>query len=225
LDKDKQIFLVAQKSATEDNPKENDLFGVGVVARIIQVMKMPNETYKVLVEGLVRGKIKNCTKTNQFLTVTYDIITPHEVSQEREVEAMSRNISEQFTEYVRLNKRIPDEVLVSLASIEQHHQQADTMAAHILLKIETKQKLLEAPTVKEQFTILKNVLKEEIEILKIEQRIDGTVRESMSRNQREYYLQQQLKAIKDELGQYEEPSAELDDLYTKLESDDYPEAG
>jgi len=224
LDKDKQIFLVAQKSATEDNPKENDLFEVGVVARIIQVMKMPNETYKVLVEGLVRGKIKTCTKTNQFLTVTYDIITPQEVSQEREVEAMSRNISEQFTEYVRLNKRIPDEVLVSLASIEQHHQQADTMAAHILLKIETKQKLLESPTVKEQFMILKSVLKEEIEILKIEQRIDGTVRESMSRNQREYYLQQQLKAIKDELGQYEEPSAELDDLYTKLESDDYPEA-
>ncbi len=224
LDKDKQIFLVAQKSATEDNPKISDLFEVGVVARIIQVMKMPNETYKVLVEGLVRGKIKNCTKTNQHLTVTYDIITPGEVSQEHEVEAMSRNISEQFTEYVRLNKRIPDEVLVSLASIEQHHQQADTIAAHILLKIETKQKLLESASVKEQFNILKDVLKEEIEILKIEQRIDGTVRESMSRNQREYYLQQQLKAIKDELGQYEEPSAELDDLYTKLESDDFPEA-
>ena len=223
LDKDKQIFLVAQKNATQDNPSESDLFRIGVVARIIQVMKMPNDTYKVLVEGLVRGKINTCTKSSQHLNVTFDFVNP-ESDQEREVEAMSRNISEQFSEYVRLNKRIPDEVLVSLASIEEHQQQADTISAHILLKIETKQKLLEIKSVREQFSLLNTVLKEEIEILKIEQRIDGTVRESMSRNQREYYLQQQLKAIKDELGQYEEPSAELDDLYTKLESDNYPEA-
>ncbi|MGH8016561.1 MAG: AAA family ATPase, partial [Candidatus Zixiibacteriota bacterium] len=154
----------------------------------------------------------------------YDAVIPEDSQADREVEALSRNITEQFTEYVRLNKRIPDEVLVSLASIEAHHQQADTIAAHILVKIETKQKLLETPTVREQLAILKDVFKEEIEILKIEQRIDGTVRESMSRNQREYYLQQQLKAIKDELGQYEEPSAELEDLYSKLESDEYPEA-
>ncbi|HEX2897786.1 MAG TPA: endopeptidase La, partial [candidate division Zixibacteria bacterium] len=223
LDKDKQIFLVAQKNATQDNPAESDLFKIGVVARIIQVMKMPNDTYKVLVEGLVRGKIKSCTKSNQHLNVTFDLVIP-ESDREREVEAMSRNISEQFTEYVRLNKRIPDEVLVSLASIEEHQQQADTISAHILLKIETKQKLLEIETVRAQLSLLNTVLKEEIEILKIEQRIDGTVRESMSRNQREYYLQQQLKAIKDELGQYEEPSAELDDLYTKLEGDNYTDA-
>ena len=224
LDKDKQIFLVAQKSATEDNPKENDLYTIGVAARIIQVMKMPNDTFKVLVEGLVRGKVKSFTKSNQHLMVTYDVVPPDEAEHERELEALSRSITEQFTEYVRLNKRIPDEVLVSLASIDKYHQQADTIAAHILQKIESKQKLLEAFSVREQLAILNSVLKEEIEILKIEQRIDGTVRESMSRNQREYYLQQQLKAIKDELGQYEEPSAELDDLYTKLENENYPEA-
>lgn len=224
LENEKQIFLVAQKNATLDNPVESDLFEVGVVARIIQVMKMPNDTYKVLVEGLVRGKIKSCTKSNQHLAVTFEIFTPEGGAPTHEVEAMSRNISEQFAEYVRLNKRIPDEVLVSLASIEQHQQQADTISAHILLKIDTKQKLLEAKTVRDQFSILSTVFKEEMEILKIEQRIDGTVRESMSRNQREYYLQQQLKAIKDELGQYEEPSAELDDLYTKLESDHFPES-
>ena len=224
LEKDKQIFLVAQKSATDDNPKESELYQVGVVARIIQVMKMPNETYKLLVEGLVRAKIKNCTKSNQHLVVTYDAIIPDESPEDREIEALSRSISEKFTEYVRLNKRIPDEVLVSLASIEPHHQQIDTIAAHILVKLETKQKLLEATTIGEQLAILKGVLKEEIEILKIEQRIDGTVRESMSRNQREYYLQQQLKAIKDELGQYEEPSAELEDLYNKLENENFPEA-
>ena len=224
LEKDKQIFLIAQKSATDDNPKESDLYKVGVVARIIQVMKMPNDTYKVLIEGLVRGKVKSLTKSNLHLTAKVEIIVPDEGPNERELEAMSRNISEQFTEYVRLNKRIPDEVLVSLASIDKYHEQADTIAAHILQKIESKQDLLETFTVKGQFDILNKVLKEEIEILKIEHRIDGTVRESMTRNQREYYLQQQLKAIKDELGQYEEPTAELDDLYTKLESDDYPEA-
>lgn len=224
LDKDKQIFLVAQKNATDDNPKENNLYKVGVVARIIQVMKMPNDTYKVLIEGLVRAEIKSISKVNQFMTADIAIKLPDEATGEREVEAMSRTISEQFTEYVRLNKRIPDEVLVSLASIEKYHQQADTIAAHILQKIENKQKLLETFTVKGQFDYINDTLKEEIEILKIEQRIDGTVRESMTRNQREYYLQQQLKAIKDELGQYEEPSAELDELYNKLESDDFPEA-
>jgi ATP-dependent Lon protease len=224
LDKDKQIFLVAQKSATDDNPKETDLYDIGVVARIIQVMKMPNDTYKVLIEGLVRGKIRSFSKSNQHLMVAYEPIMPAVADPGREIEALSRSISEQFTEYVRLNKRIPDEVLVSLASIENHQQQADTIAAHILQKIETKQKLLESANVSEQFNILKTVLKEEIEILKIEQRIDGTVRESMSRNQREYYLQQQLKAIKDELGQYEEPSAELDDLYEKLEGENFPDA-
>ena len=223
LDRNKQILLVSQKRATDDYPKSGDLFEVGTVARILQVMKMPNDTFKVLVEGVLRAKIKNISKQNGMMSAEVELIAPDETPENREIEALSRNVTEQFTEYIRLNKRMPDEVLVSLASIEKYHQQADTIAAHILQKIETKQKLLEAFTVKKQFAILSDTLKEEIEILKIEQRIDGTVRESLSRNQREYYLQQQLKAIKDELGQFDEPGAELDDLYAKLETDEFPE--
>ena len=143
---------------------------------------------------------------------------------DRETEALSRAVAEQFTEYVRLNRRIPDEVLVAVASIDTYDLQADTIAAHLLHKIETKQRLLETESVKEQFLALSEVLREELEILKIEHKIDGSMRESMSRNQRESYLQQQLKAIKDELGQSEDAGADVDDLYGKLDTGDYPEA-
>lgn len=222
LTADKQVLLIAQKQAEMDTPEEKDLYKVGVVARILQVMKMPNGTFKVLIEGLIRAKIKSTTKTEGFIEADLKIIPPDEVDDDREVEAMSRSVAEQFAEYVRLNRRIPDEMLVSLASISRYQQQADTMAAHILHKIETKQRILEALVVRDQFKVLAEILKEEIEILKIEQKIDGTVRESMSRSQREFYLQQQLKAIKDELGQFDEPSAEVDDLYAKLENYEYP---
>ncbi|HOZ09030.1 MAG TPA: endopeptidase La, partial [candidate division Zixibacteria bacterium] len=142
---------------------------------------------------------------------------------DRELEALSRSVMELFTEYVHLNRRVPDEVLVALASIEQYHQQADTIASHLLVRKEAKQEILELFDVRKQFLELARLLKEEIEILKIEHKIDGDVRESMSRSQREFYLQQQLKAIKDELGQFDEPGAEVDDLYSQLESRDYPE--
>ena len=127
---------------------------------------MPNDTFKVLVEGVLRAKIKNISKQNGMMSAEVELIAPDETPENREIEALSRNVTEQFTEYIRLNKRMPDEVLVSLASIEKYHQQADTIAAHILQKIETKQRLLEAFTVKEQFSILSDTLKEEIEILK-----------------------------------------------------------
>ena len=220
--KDRHLFLVAQKSPAIENPTEDDLFRVGVVARILQVMKMPNGTLKVLVEGLVRGKVLKISKRNNYLQAKINIKQPREAKKDKETEALSRSVSELFADYVRLNRRIPDEVLVSVASIEKYHQTADTIAAHVLQKIETKQKLLNSFSVKEMFRILSRVLKSEIDILKIEQKIDGTVRESMSRNQREFYLQQQLKAIKDELGQGDEQSAEVDDLLSALESRDYP---
>lgn len=220
---DKQILLIAQRSASTDNPKASDLYDVGAVARILQVMKLPNGTLKVLVEGLFRAQIQSVSKTDGFLTAKIKPVPPDDKRSDRETEALSRSVAEQFAEYVRMNRRIPDEVLVSVASIEQYHQQADTIAAHLLHKIEAKQRLLEALTVKEQFNLISEMLKEEIEILKIEQKIEGSVRESMSRSQREMYLQQQLKAIKDELGQSDEQGAEVDDLYQKLESGDYPD--
>jgi len=220
--KDRHLFLVAQKSPATENPTQDDLFKMGVVARILQVMKMPNGTLKVLVEGLVRAKVEKIAKRNNYLQAKIKLNQPREVKKDKETEALSRSVSELFADYVRLNRRIPDEVLVAIASIEKYHQMADTVAAHVLQKIETKQKLLNSFSVKEMFRILSRVLKSEIDILKIEQKIDGTVRESMSRNQREFYLQQQLKAIKDELGQGDEQAAEVDDLLSMLESRDYP---
>jgi ATP-dependent Lon protease len=220
---DKQVLLIAQRVAATDTPGQDDLYPVGVVARILQVMKMPNGTLKVLVEGMVRARIRGVATEGEFLVAQIDLAGRAGEKYDRETEALSRAVTEQFTEYVRLNRRIPDEVLAAMASIEAYDLLADTISSHLLHKIETKQKLLEAGSVKEQFLLLSDVLKEELEILKIEHKIDGSIRESMSRNQREAYLQQQLKAIKDELGQSEEGGAEVDDLYGRIDGGDYPE--
>lgn len=221
--RDKQLFLMAQKSPSIEVPASDDLFEVGVVARVLQVMKMPNGTLKVLVEGLVRAETVRLAKTDNYLSARIKVIPPDAEQYDRETEALSRKVTEQFAEYIRLNRRIPDEVLVSVASIEEYTQLADTIAAHILHKIETKQAILAAYSIKEQFHILTDVLTEEVEILRLEQKIDGSVRDSMSRSQREMYLQQQLKAIKDELGQADDTSADVEDLLAQLASRAYPQ--
>ena len=223
MDHDKLILLVAQRSASVDRPAPEDLYKAGVVARILQVMKMPNGTLKVLVEGMVRCEVNSIVAKGEYLAGEISFKSSDSGKTNREIEALSRMVNELFTEYVRLNRRIPDEVLVTLSSLDNYDQQADTISAHILQKNETKQKLLEAFSIEDRFLLQAEIFKEEIEILKIEQKIDGNVRESMSRSQREFYLQQQLKAIKDELGQYDEPTAEVDDLYAKLETGNYPE--
>jgi len=223
MDHDKLILLVAQRSASVDRPAPEDLYKAGVVARILQVMKMPNGTLKVLVEGMVRCVVDPIAVKGEFLAGHLSLKSSKSDKSNREIEALSRMVLELFTEYVRLNRRIPDEVLVTLSSLENYDQQSDTISAHILQKNETKQKLLGAFSIEKRFLLQAEILKEEIEILKIEQKIDGNVRESMSRSQREFYLQQQLKAIKDELGQFDEPTAEVDDLYAKLETGDFPE--
>jgi len=222
VDGDKLILLMAQRSAGVEKPSPEDLHQVGVVARILQVMKMPNGTLKVLVEGLVRASVDSWIQGDEFLLAEVVVQNQDKVATSREIEALARTVLELFTEYVRLNRRIPDEILVTLTSLSDYDVQADTIGAHILQKNENKQNLLEELSIEGRFLLLTRILKEEIEILKIEQKIDGTVRESLSKSQREFYLQQQLKAIKDELGQFEEPSAEVDDLYAKLEAGDYP---
>lgn len=218
----KQILLLTQKQAETDDPTADDLHSVGVVARILQLMKMPNGTFKVLVEGLVRADVKRLGMTKGYMSCDVKLLPTPQVTGDKEVEAQSRSVAELFAEYVQLNRRMPDEVLVPFGSIREHGQQADTISAHMLLKIESKQQLLQAKTLGSLLELLSRMLREEIEILKIEQRIDGTIRESMSRGQREFYLQQQLKAIKDELGQYDEPTGEVDELTARLESGNYP---
>jgi ATP-dependent Lon protease len=213
---DKQLFLCAQKEPSVENPRKDDLHQVGVAARILQVMKLPNGTLKVLVEGLIRARIKTYKKTGTFFTARVQIIPP-DLSADKETEALSRMVQELFTQYVRLNRRIPEEVLLSLSSIEGYQRQADTITAHILLKMETKQEILRLDTVKLQLKRLSEILRSEIEILQLEQKIDGSIRESLSKDQKEFYLKQQLKAIKEELGQADETSGEIEDLRQKLE--------
>lgn len=219
---DKQIFLCAQKTPDVDLPTQNDLYQIGVVSRVLQLMKLPNGTMKVLVEGLVRAKIDTFNKTKGFFTTHVEFVPPV-IDLDRETEALSRTVRELFSEYVHLNRRIPDEVLLSFSGIEDYQRLADTVTAHILLKMHTKQLILELDSVKKQFKELSRILRSEIEILRIEQKIDGTVRDALSKDQKEFYLQKQLKAIKEELGQSEDLSNEVEDLYEKLEKLDAPE--
>ena len=163
---DKQVLLIAQRSSSIDNPDVDDMFELGLVARVLQVMKMPNGTLKVLVEGLVRARLVDLKRHAGYLYAKVHVLPRDHEANDRETEALARAVSEQFAEYVRLNRRIPDEVLVSVASIERHHQLADTISAHLLHKIETKQRLLEAVSIKDQLHVLSEVLQEEIEILK-----------------------------------------------------------
>jgi ATP-dependent Lon protease len=222
--RDKQLFLMAQKSPVTESPTPDDLYPIGVVARVLQVMKMPNGTLKVLVEGLVRGEVVRLSAGSGFLTARIEVIAEDKTGYDKETEALSRKVSELFADYIRMNRRIPDEALVSVASIDDYSQLADIIAAHILHKMDVKQSLLGCFSVRERFQILADVLREEVEILRLEQQIDGNVRDSMSRNQREMYLQQQLKAIKDELGQADDQSADVEDLLAQLSSRPYPEA-
>ena len=213
--RDKQILLCAQKEPTIENPVQKDLHTVGVVARILQVMKLPNGTLKVLVEGLIRCRIKTYKKTGSFYTSRIQIVPPDN-SRDKETEALSRMVQELFIQYVKLNRRIPEEILLSMLAISGYQRQADTIAAHILMKMEAKQEILELETVKEQLSRLSEILRSEIEILNLEQKIDGTIRESLSKDQKEFYLKQQLKAIREELGQSDEATNEVNDLREKL---------
>ena len=215
LNSGKQIFLCAQKMPQIDIPRRHDLFEIGVIARILQVMKLPNGTMKVLVEGLIRARTKSFFRTGDFYSSSLEILPPY-APRDRETEALARKTTELFTEYVRLNRRIPDEVLLAVSSIDDHQRLADTVAAHILQKMDVKQEILAISSTREQLERISSVLRSEIEILKIEQKIDGTVRDALSRDQKEFYLQKQLKAIKEELGQADDSANEVDDLWEAL---------
>ncbi len=219
---DKQVFLCAQQSPDLEHPSPSELHKTGVVARILQVMKLPNGTMKVLVEGIARAKIKSVKKGDGFYNARIEI-APVKSGKDREIEALSRKVRELFSEYVYLNRRVPDEVLLAFSAIEDYQRLADMISAHLILKMETRQSIIELDTTRKQFEKLAHILQSEIEILKIEQKIDGSVREELSRDQKEFYLQKQLKVIKEELGQGDEMANEVDDLYEKLDELNAPE--
>ncbi len=212
----KHILLVAQKSAAKDEPAFTDLYNVGTIAAILQMLKLPDGTVKVLVEGTQRVNISAfLDEETHFSARAEPIEEPTEVGSE--LEAMRRALMTQFDNYVKLNKKIPPEILASLAGIDDAGRMADTIAAHLPLKLEQKQAILEISDFKGRLDHLMGFLETEIDILQVEKRIRGRVKRQMEKSQREYYLNEQVKAIQKELGEIEE-GAELDDLEKRVKS-------
>nr|WP_297349731.1 endopeptidase La [uncultured Glaciecola sp.] len=215
MDNDKQIFLVAQKEAGIDEPAVDDIYTVGTVATILQLLKLPDGTVKVLVEGNVRGQIEKYIDLDPFFTGEIHSIAA-ETLDEAEQEALIRSAVSQFEGYVKLNKKIPPEVLTSLNGIEDAARLADTMAAHMPLKLAEKQKVLEMSGIVERLEYLMALMEGEIDLLQVEKKIRTRVKKQMEKSQREYYLNEQMKAIQKELGEMDEAPDEFEALAKKI---------
>jgi len=220
MEEGKNVVLIAQKSAANDDPNPEDLYSVGSIASILQMLKLPDGTVKVLVEGIHRARINHVldVKENYEAEVTP---VPQAETDNNEVEAMRRSLFAQFDQYVKLNKKIPPEVLTSLSGIDNASRLSDTIAAHLPLKLEQKQQILENFDVPSRLEQLLGLLETEIDILQVEKRIRGRVKRQMEKSQREYYLNEQVKAIQKELGETEE-GADIDELEKKIKGAHMP---
>jgi ATP-dependent Lon protease len=211
----KQVFLLAQKNATDDNPTSDTLYTVGCIASILQLLKLPDGTVKVLVEGLERGFVKKFIENPNYLLAQVE--TAEEPAHGREIELLARTLLTQFDQYVKLNKKIPPEILTTLASMENPGRLADTIAAHLALKVQDKQELLEINDLKKRLERLLTIIESEIDLLQVEKRIRGRVKRQMEKTQREYYLNEQIKAIQKELGDLENAPNEIEALNKRIE--------
>jgi len=216
----KSIMLAAQKSAGKDDPTPDDVYEIGCVATILQMLKLPDGTVKVLVEGSQRARVVSIQDTETHFTAEVLPIAP-DLSTGSEVEALRRAIVGQFEQYVKLNKKIPPEILTSLGGIDDAGRLADTIAAHLPLKLEQKQKMLEIFPTSERLEALLSQLETEIDILQVEKRIRGRVKKQMEKSQRDYYLNEQVKAIQKELGEGEE-GADIEELEKKIQAAQLP---
>jgi ATP-dependent Lon protease len=216
MESGKSIVLVAQKSAAKDEPAPEDLYNVGSLANILQMLKLPDGTVKVLVEGNQRARINDIVDVKTHYAVNATPV-PLEPSTDHEVEAMRRTMIQQFDQYVKLNKKIPPEILTSLAGIDEAGRLGDTIAAHLPLKLEQKQEVLEMFDVKQRLEHLLKLVEGELDILQVEKRIRGRVKRQMEKSQREYYLNEQVKAIQKELGEMEE-GADIDEIEKRIKS-------
>ncbi|EJL6977881.1 endopeptidase La [Vibrio cholerae] len=220
MDNNKQVLLVAQKKAETDEPKVADLFEVGTVATILQLLKLPDGTVKVLVEGQQRAKITQFYEEEYFFADAQYLVTPE--LDEREQEVVVRSAINQFEGFIKLNKKIPPEVLTSLNGIDEAARLADTIAAHMPLKLVDKQKVLELLDVSERLEFLMGQMESEIDLLQVEKRIRTRVKKQMEKSQREYYLNEQMKAIQKELGEMDDAPDEFETLKKKIEESKMP---
>ncbi len=212
---DKQILLVAQKNATQDDPEPGDIYDVGTISTVLQLLKLPDGTVKVLVEGIQRAKISEFVDKPEFFEANA-ILIDEQTQDEGELVALSRTVVSQFEQYIKLNKKIPPEVLVSINQIEDASKLADTVASHLALKISEKQKLLEAVSINERLESVFSYMESEIDVLQIEKKIRNRVKRQMEKTQREYYLNEQLKAIQKELGDSDDGKDETAELEEKI---------
>ena len=217
MDADRKIMLVAQKTAAKDDPSVNDMFSVGCVSTILQMLKLPDGTVKVLVEGLQRAGVDEITEGEEFFTAK---VTPIEAGdgsdKASEIEALRRAVMQQFDQYVKLNKKIPSEILTSIAGLVDAGRLADTIAAHLPLKLENKQAVLELQKVQERLENLFEQLEREVDILNVDKKIRGRVKKQMEKSQRDFYLNEQVKAIQKELGEGED-GADMEELEKKIQ--------
>ena len=214
MESGKNILLLAQKSAAKDEPEPDDLYRIGCMANILQMLKLPDGTVKVLVEGTQRARVEAIDVQSAVFMATAVPLAQAGV-EDHEIEAMRRAVVAQFDQFVKLNKKIPPEVLSSIAGIEDAGRLADTIAAHLPLKLEQKQEVLEMESIRDRIDRLLSQLEAEIDILQVEKRIRGRVKRQMEKSQREYYLNEQVKAIQKELGEGEE-GADLEELDKKI---------
>ena len=222
MEQNKQIFLAAQKDASVDEPEQDDIHRIGTVATILQLLKLPDGTVKVLVEGSQRAEIESFEAEPGFFRAQVHYLDSESMD-DKEQEVMIRSAINQFEGYVKLNKKIPPEVLTSLSGIEEADRLADTMAAHMPLKVNDKQKVLEITDVRERLEYLMALMEGEIDLLQVEKRIRSRVKKQMEKSQREYYLNEQMKAIQKELGEMEDGPDEFETLEHKITEAKMPE--
>jgi ATP-dependent Lon protease len=219
---DKQVLLVAQRNAADDNPTADGIYQVGTVSNILQLLKLPDGTIKVLVEGSYRAAVDSVDDEGQFAVAGVREIISEDIP-EREVESLLRSTIAQFEKYVNLSKKVPAEVLTSLTGIDEPGRLADTIAAHMSVPLEEKQHILEMSGIRARLEHLMGLMDAEIDLFQVEKRIRGRVKKQMEKSQREYYLNEQMKAIQRELGDMDEAPNELDELQTRIEKARMPQ--
>ncbi|WP_428408593.1 endopeptidase La [Hyphococcus sp.] len=215
MQNDKKILLVAQKDASDDDPEVEDIYEVGVIASVMQLLKLPDGTVKVLVEGEARAKIEKYVRTDDYFEAEAVYVEEGE-SDEAELEALARSVVAQFESYVKLNKRVPPEVIVSISQIDDYAKLADTVASHLNIKINEKQELLEIAGVAERLERVYALMEGEMSVLQVEKKIRNRVKRQMEKTQREYYLNEQMKAIQKELGEGDDGRDELSEIEDKI---------
>lgn len=222
MNADKKIVLVTQRNSEVEAPTAEELYGFGTIASILQMLRLPDGTTKVLVEGIERVKLNELSEQDGYLVSTWDLMESEVSGKEKDLEVMVRSAMEMFEQYVKLSRKVPPELITTLSGIEDPSRLADTIAAHLSIRIEDKQEVLETQSVMARFERLMGFIEGEMDVLKLEKRIRGRVKTQMEKSQREYYLNEQMKAIQKELGDLDETGTDLGDLETKIEKAGMP---